>query len=61
MTPLILINGLEDFNTPFFDENKHLIGQISALFAQKDGSNNRVEGPNTSDKRTNKKECDKDL
>ncbi|CAH1768750.1 633_t:CDS:2, partial [Entrophospora sp. SA101] len=37
MTPLILINGLEDFNTPFFDENKHLIGQISALFAQKDG------------------------
>jgi hypothetical protein len=60
MSPLILINGLEDFDTPFFDENKHLIGRISALFAQKDGFISS-EHPNEScqHSRVNIHKCDK--
>jgi hypothetical protein len=37
MKPLIQIDGLEEFNSQFFYENKHLIGEVSALFTQKDG------------------------
>jgi hypothetical protein len=33
--PLFPINGIGDFNSAFFDNNQNLIGQVSALFLQK--------------------------
>jgi len=40
--PLTPINGAEDFNEPFFEINPNLIGQVSALFLQKNQSINRI-------------------
>jgi len=40
--PLTPINGIEDFNEPFFEVNPTLIGQVSALFWQKNQLIRRV-------------------
>lgn len=42
LNPLTLINGVEDFNKPFFEVNPTLIGQVSALFWQKNKSISQV-------------------
>src|SRR5205823_8653243 len=40
--PFAPINGVEDFNNPFFDVNPTLVGEVSALFWQKNRLVSRV-------------------
>lgn len=42
LNPLTMINGIEDFNKPFFEINPGLIGEVSALFWQKNQLISRV-------------------